>query len=121
MAVTDKNGGMATERVLSQGDTDLRTSVLFAVRVHILFLVFFTVFLFKHADPMGDGMEMVGASAAFMLIFLPFSMPACLLAKSGHLLILAAVLALIASFLYFGIWLEFLDELSIQTAPWFAG
>jgi hypothetical protein len=107
-------------KTLSHGDTNLRTSVLFAVRAHILFLVFFTVFLFKHADPMGDGMEMVGASAAFMLIFLPFSLPACLLAKSGRLLILAAFLALVASVLYFLIWLEALDELGIQTAPWFA-
>jgi hypothetical protein len=107
-------------KTLSQGDTNLRTSVLFAVRAHILFLVFFTVFLFKHANPMGDGMEMVGASAAFMVIFLPFSLPACLLAKSGRLLIVAALLALVASVLYFLIWLEALDELGIQTAPWFA-
>ena len=103
---------------LNQGDRRLRASVLFAVAAHGLFLVFFTVFLFKHADPMGDGMEMVGASAAFILIFLPFSLPAYLLAKRGRLLILAALLAFVASFLYFGIWLEFLDEMGIQTAPW---
>ena len=107
-------------RVLSQGDRHLRTSVLFVVGVHILFLVSFTVFLFKHADPMGDGMEMVGSSIALMFIFLPFSLPAYLLAKTGRFLILATLLALIASFLYFGIWLEFLDELHIQTAPWSA-
>jgi len=108
-------------RELSQGDRHLRTSVLFAVAVHSLFILFFTVFLFQHADPMGDGMEMVGSSIAFMFIFLPFSLPAYLLAKSGRLLILAALLALIASFLYFVLWLEFLDELSIQPAPWNAG
>ncbi len=106
---------------LSLGDKRLQTSVLFAVSVHTLFILFFTVFLFQHADPMGDGMEMVGSSIAFMFIFLPFSLPAYLLAKSGRLLILAAILALIASFLYFGLWLEFLDELSIQPAPWNAG
>ena len=39
----------------------------------------------------------------------------------GRFLILAAILALIASFLYFGLWFEFLDELSIQPAPWNAG
>jgi O-antigen ligase len=108
-------------RELSEGDRHLRTSVLFAVAVHSLFILFFTVFLFQHADPMGDGMEMVGSSIAFMFIFLPFSLPAYLLAKSGRLLILAALLALIASFLYFVLWLEFLDELSIQPAPWNAG
>ena len=99
----------------------MRTSVLFAVAVHSLFILFFTVFLFQHANPMGDGMEMVGSTIAFMFIFLPFSLPAYLLAKSGRLLILAALLALIASFLYFSLWLEFLDELNIQPAPWNAG
>jgi hypothetical protein len=111
----------ARVKTLSLGNRRLRTSVLFTVAVHGLFIIFFTVFLFQHANPMGDGMEMVGASAAFLFIFLPVSLPAFLLAKMGRVLILAALLALIASFLYFGIWLEFLDELGIQTAPWFAG
>ena len=103
---------------LSLDDKRLQRSVLFAVAVHSLFILFFTVFLFQHANPMGDGMEMVGSSIAFMFIFLPFSLPAYLLAKTGRLLILAALLALIASFLYFGLWLEFLDQLGIQPAPW---
>ena len=72
------------DRSLSADDRRLRTSVLFAVAVHSLFLVFFTVFLFNHADPMGDGMEMVGSSIAFMFIFLPFSVLAYLLAKMGR-------------------------------------
>ena len=109
------------DRSLSADDRRLRTSVLFAIAVHSLFLVFFTVFLFNHADPMGDGMEMVGSSIAFMFIFLPFSVLAYLLAKMGRSLILAALLGLIASFLYFGLWLEFLDEHHIQTAPWNVG
>ena len=108
-------------RTLSPDDRRLRASVLFAVAVHTLFILFFTVFLFRHANPMGDGMEMVGTSISFMFIFLPFSLPAYLLAKMGRFLILAALLALIASFLYFGLWLEFLDELSIQPAPWNSG
>ena len=94
---------------------------MFAVAVHTLFIVFFTVFLFKHSNPKGDGMEMVGSSIAFMFIFLPFTLPAYLLAKWGRFLILAAFLVLIASFLYFGLWLEFLYELHIQPAPWNAG
>ena len=55
--------------------------VLFAVAAQSLFLVFLTVFLFNHADPKGDGMEMVASGAAFMLIFLPLSLPAFILAK----------------------------------------
>jgi len=61
-------------------------------------IIFFTAFLFKHADPMGDGMEMVVTSIAFIFIFLPFSLPAYLLAKVGRFLISAALLVLIGSF-----------------------
>ncbi len=105
-------------KTLSTGDRHLRTSVLFAVAVESLFIIFLTVFLFNHADPKGDGMEMVASGAAFMLIFLPFNLPAYLLGKSGRFLILAAVLAGLAAILYFLFWLEILDELGIQAAPW---
>jgi drug/metabolite transporter (DMT)-like permease len=101
----------------TKGDRHLRASVLFAVAVEALFIVFFTVFLFKHADPMGDGMEMVGASAAFMLIFLPFSLPAFLLAKFGRWLPFAAFLAGLAAILMFLFWLEMLDEIGVRRHP----
>ncbi len=100
------------------GNRRLRTSVLFAVAVEIVFLVFLTVFLWNHADPMGDGMEMVGAGAAFMLIFLPFTLPALVLAKESRYLVLAALFTGVAAFLYFALWLEMLDELHIRQAPW---
>jgi hypothetical protein len=76
----------------------LRASVLFAVAAQSLFLVFLTVFLFNHADPKGDGMEMVASGAAFMLIFMPFSLPAFILAKKGRH---SALLAGLAAFAYF--------------------
>jgi hypothetical protein len=100
--MTDKKGFMASykpEKTLSVGDRHLRTSILFAVAVHGLFIIFFTVFLFKH---------------------LPASLPAYLArwdASSSS----RPFLVLIASFLYFGLWLEFLDELSIQPAHWKVG
>jgi hypothetical protein len=100
------------------GDRRLRASVLLVVAAEIAFILFLTVFLFRHADPMGDGMEMVGVSLAFMFIFLPFSLPALVLAKESRYLVLAAFLAGFAAFLYFAIWLEMLDELHIQPAPW---
>jgi hypothetical protein len=103
---------------LSTGNRHLRASVLFAVAVESLFILFLTVFLFNNANPKDDGMEMVASSAAFMLIFLPLSLPAYLLAKNGRLLILAAFLAGLAAVLYFLFWLEILDELGIQAAPW---
>ena len=103
---------------ISQGSRRLRTGVLCAVAAESLFIVFLTVFLLNHADPKGDGMEMVAVGAAFMLIFLPLSLPAYLLAKEGRFLILAAFLAGLAAILYFLFWLEILDELGIQAAPW---
>lgn len=103
---------------LSHDVKRLRASVLFAVAAEFAFIVFLTVFLFKHADPKGGGMEMVGASAALMLIFLPFSLPALLLAKNGRLLVLVAILAGLAAIIYFAFWLEILDELGVQAAPW---
>ena len=96
----------------------LRTSILLAVAAQSLFLVFLTVFLFNHANPKGDGMEMVGVGAVFMIIFLPLSLPAFLLAKDSRYLVVAAVLASVAAFAYFAIWLELLDELGIKAAPW---
>jgi hypothetical protein len=99
---------------LSQGDRRLRLSVLSTVTVHCLFLLFLTVFLFNHANPKGDGMEMVAVGAAFMFIFLPFSLPAFVLSKEGRALVVAAILAGLASFAYFAFWLEILDELHLS-------
>jgi hypothetical protein len=77
------------------------------------FIVFLTVFLFQHADPRGDGMEMVGVGFAFMLIFLPFTMPSFILARHGRWLVLAAGLAALAAIAYFAFWLETVSELGL--------
>jgi hypothetical protein len=100
------------------GDRRLRASILLAVGAQSLFLVFLTVFLFNHANPKGDGMEMVSVGAAFMFIFLPLSLPAFILAKEGRHLVVAALLAGLAAFAYFAIWFQLLDELGIKEAPW---
>jgi hypothetical protein len=72
-----------SQRAMSEavpvGDKRLRISVLLACAMEAAFIVFLTVFLFQHADPGGDGMEMVGVGFAFMLIFLPFTLPAFIL------------------------------------------
>jgi hypothetical protein len=100
------------------GDRRLRLAVLLVVALQSLFVVFLGVFLFNHANPQGDGMEMVGVGAAFMFIFLPLTLPAFMLAKESRHLVLAAVLAGIAAFAYFAIWFQLLDELGIRSAPW---
>ena len=75
------------------GSRRLRASIFFAVYAEIAFLVFLGVFLWRHANPKGDGMEMVGLSAAFMLIFLPLTLPAWILAKQSRFLVTAAFFA----------------------------
>jgi hypothetical protein len=106
---------------LSPDDRRLRASVLFAVAAESLFIVFLTVFLANHADPKGDGMEMVAGGAAMMFIFFPLSLPAYALASQGRYLIVAALLAGLAAILSFLFWLQILDELGLQSAPWHAG
>ena len=98
---------------LSVGDERLRLSVLLACAMEAAFIVFLTVFLFQHADPRGDGMEMVGVGFAFMLIFLPFTMPSFILARHGRWLVLAAGLAALAAIAYFAFWLETVSELGL--------
>jgi hypothetical protein len=107
-----------SDRPVGVGDMRLRASVLLVVAAQALFLIFLAVFLFNHASPKGDGMDMVGVGAAFMLIFLPLSLPAFILAKEGRHLVGAALLACLAAFAYFAIWFQLLDELGIQKAPW---
>jgi hypothetical protein len=98
----------------SVGEKRLRLSVLFACGMEAAFIVFLTVFLFQHANPQGDGMEMAAVGFAFMLIFLPFTLPAFILARNGRWLVLATALAAIGAFAYFGLWLETLSELGLR-------
>jgi hypothetical protein len=62
-------------KTLFLGDRRLRLSVLLACWAEAAFIVFIVVFLLKHSDPLGDGMEMVFVGFAFMLIF--FCRPRC--------------------------------------------
>jgi len=98
---------------LSVGDERLRLSVLLVCAIEAAFIVFLTVFLFQNADPHGDGMEMVGVGFAFMLIFLPLTLPAFILAKHGKWLVLAAGLAALAAVAYFALWLELVSEMGL--------
>jgi hypothetical protein len=103
---------------VSLGDRGLRSTIFLIVAIELGFIVFLAIFLWNHADPMGDGMEMVGVGAAIMLVFLPFSLPAFILAKERRSLVLAASLAGLAALLLFALWFQLLDELGLQTAPW---
>jgi ABC-type sugar transport system permease subunit len=111
--IWQKDSRNSTTESISVGDQRLRLSVLFACGMEAAFIVFLTVFLFQHADPRGDGMEMAGVGFAFMLIFLPFTLPAFILARNGRWLVLAATLAALAAFAYFGLWLELVNDLGL--------
>jgi hypothetical protein len=97
----------------SAGDRRLRLSVLLVCAAEAAFVVFLTVFLFQHANPHGDGMEMVGVGFAVMLIFLPLTLPAFILAQNGRWLGVAAGLSALAAVAYFALWLEMVSELGL--------
>jgi hypothetical protein len=97
----------------SLGTRRLRLSVLLVCAAEAAFIVFLTVFLFQHADPHGDGMEMVGVGFAVMLIFLPLTLPAFILAQNGRWLEVAAGLSALAAVAYFALWLEMVSELGL--------
>jgi hypothetical protein len=102
----------ATSKSLSVGDERLRLSVLLTCGIEAAFVVFLAVFLFQHADPRGDGMEMAGVGFAFMLMFLP-SLPAFILARHRRWLVVAAGVAALAAVAYFALWLEMVSELGL--------
>lgn len=103
----------AESNSLSLGHERLRLSVLFACGMEAAFIAFFTIFVFRHSNPHGDGMEMASVGFAFMLIFLPLTLPAFLLARTGRWLVPATVLAALGAFAYFGLWLETLSEMGL--------
>jgi hypothetical protein len=105
--------GSATSKSLSAGDERLRRSVIFACGMEAAFVIFLAVFLLQHADPRGDGMEMVGVGFAFMIIFLPLTLPAFIFARNGRWLVLSAGLAAFAAVAYFALWLEVVSELGL--------
>jgi hypothetical protein len=114
--IWQKDSRNSTTDSIRVGDKRLRLSVLFACGMEAGFIVFLTVFLFRHADPHGDGMEMAFVGFAFILVFLPFTLPAFTLAHSGRCLVLAAGLAALAAVAYFGLWLELVSELGLPKA-----
>jgi ABC-type sugar transport system permease subunit len=111
--IWQKDSQNSTNESTSLGDKRLRLSVLFACATEAAFIVFITAFVFQHADPQGDGMEMAFVGFAFMLIFLPFTLPAFILARSGRWLV---GLAALGAFAYFGLWLEVVSELGLPKA-----
>jgi hypothetical protein len=92
----------------------LRTLLLVLTVAQMMFIVFLTVFIINHMNPQGDGMEFVAVSAAIMLLEIPFTIPAFILAVRGRALGIAAGLAGFATVAYVLFWLQVHAEMTAK-------
>ena len=75
----------------------LQKGVYFACGLETAFIVFLFFYILQKANPQGDGMEIVLVGFAVMLIFLPFTLPAMLLARINKWPLASAALAAIGA------------------------
>jgi hypothetical protein len=68
---------------MSRPNSALRIFLLVLTAAQMMFIVFLTVFIIRNMDPRGGGMEFVAVSAAIMLLEIPFTIPAFILAVRG--------------------------------------
>jgi hypothetical protein len=94
----------------------LRTALLVLTAAQMMFIVLLTVFIIRHMNPQGDGMEFVAVSAAIMLLEIPFTIPAFILAVKGRALGVAAGLAGFATFAYVIFWIQVYAEMTANAA-----
>ena len=93
----------------------LRVALLVLTTAQMMFIVLLTVFIIRHMNPQGDGMEFVAVSAAIMLLEVPFTIPAFILAVRGKALGVAACLAGFATFAYVIFWIQVYAEMTGAT------
>src|SRR5262245_54319768 len=94
----------------------LRGALLILTVAQMLFIVVLTVFIIRHMNPQGDGMEFVAVSAAIMLLEIPFTIPAFILAVRGKALWVAAGLAGFATLAYALFWIQVTTEMTAKAA-----
>jgi cation transport ATPase len=94
----------------------LRVVLLLLTLGQMVFVVALTVFIIRHMNPLGDGMEFVAVSAAIMLLEVPFTIPAFVLAVRGKALGVAACLAGFATFAYVIFWVQVYAEVAAKSA-----
>lgn len=97
-------------------NSSLRTILLLLTAAQMMFIVVLTVFIVRHMNPLGDGMEFVVVSAAIMLLEIPFTIPAFILALKGKALGVAACLAGFATFAYVIFWIQVYAEITAKSA-----
>lgn len=106
----------ATNADMSRSRFALRLALLVLTSAQMLFIIALTMLISAHANPHGTGMEFVAVSAAIMLLELPFTIPAFILAVRGRALGAAAGLAGFATFAYAVLWIQVHAELAAKAA-----
>ena len=94
----------------------LRIVVLLLTTAQMVFVVALTVFIIRHMNPLGDGMEFVAVSAAILLLEVPFTIPAFILAARGKAPGVAVCLAGFATFAYVIFWVQVYAEVAAKPA-----
>jgi hypothetical protein len=89
----------------------IRATVILVAGAQTVFWLYTWYYILGHANPKGDGMELM-ATMPMTMIFLVLVAPALVLGLAGRALRTALVLLLIALVLNFFIWSEVVKELA---------
>ena len=94
----------------------VRLLLLAVTTLQMAFIVFLTVFIIRGVSHFGDGKEYVAVSVAILLLEIPFTIPAFILAFRGKALGTAACLAGFATFAYVIFWVQLYAEMTTRGA-----
>lgn len=94
----------------------LRVALLLLTAGQMTFIIGLTVFITRHMNPRGGGMEFAAVSAAVMLLEIPLAIPAFVLAVRGKALGIAACLAGFATFAYVIFGIQVYAEVTAKSA-----
>jgi hypothetical protein len=94
----------------------LRAFLLALTTLQMVFIVVLTVLVIRGASHFGDGKEYVAVCVAIMLLEVPFTLPAFILAFRGKMLGIATCLAGFATFAYVIFWVQLYAEVTTRGA-----
>jgi hypothetical protein len=92
----------------------VRLLLLVVTTLQMAFIVVLTVFIIRGVSHFGDGKEYIAVSIAIMLLEIPFTIPAFILAFRGKALGIAACLAGFATFAYVIFWVQLYAEVTTR-------
>jgi hypothetical protein len=93
-----------------------RWTILALACAQTLFWVYTIYYVISHADPKGDGMEIV-AIGPMSIIFFALVLPALLKSRRGHSLGAAAILCLLGLAANLIVWGQILSEFAQPATP----